>query len=210
MSYLTGSHSIKAGVFLMYGLTGGHNSYTTRTPGQIGGLPVSYTFSNGDADFADAVRGADVHARSAESGSRPVRAGPVADGTPHGQRRAAFDWVHESVPAISEAAGPLVPARSFAAIDNVPNWKDLNPRFGISWDPFGDGKTAIKGGINRYILSATTGIADFFDPAYASVNSTTRIWSDGTATSCPTACSRRRRPTASAGRWRTRTLARWS
>ena len=112
-----------------------------------------------------------------------------------------FDWVHESVPAINEAAGPLVPARSFAAVDNVPNWKDLNPRFGISWDPFGDGKTAIKGGINRYILSATTGIANFFDPANASVNSTTRSWTrPRTATSCPTACSRRRRPTASAAR----------
>ena len=86
--------------------------------------------------------------------------------------------MHESVPAISEPAGPLVPARSFAAVDNVPNWKDLNPRFGIAWDPFGDGKTAIKGGINRYVLSNTTGIANFFDPANASVNSTTRSWAD--------------------------------
>src|SRR5213595_559794 len=43
-----------------------------------------------------------------------------------------FDWVHESVPAISEPAGPLVPARRFAAVDDVPNWKDLNPRFGIA------------------------------------------------------------------------------
>ncbi len=89
------------------------------------------------------------------------------------------------MPAINEPAGPLVPARSFDAIDNVPNWKDLNPRFGIAWDPFGDGKTAVKGGINRYVLSNTTGIANFFDPANASVNSTTRSWADNNGNFLP-------------------------
>jgi hypothetical protein len=178
LSYLTGSHSIKTGVFLMYGLNTGHQSYTTRSPGQINGLPVSYTFSNGVpislTQFATPTYTIDqlnpdlgifvqdqwqLHRVTVNAGLR-------------------FDWVHESVPALNAPAGPLVPARSFAALDNVPNWKDLNPRFGISWDPFGDGKTAIKGGINRYILSATTGIANFFDPAVASVNSTTRSWTD--------------------------------
>src|SRR5262249_40754034 len=96
-----------------------------------------------------------------------------------------YDWVHESVPAINEAAGPLVPARSFGAVDNVPNWKDWNPRLGVVWDPFGDGKTAIKGGINRYVLSNTTGIANFFDPANASVNSTTRSWTDANGNFVP-------------------------
>ena len=179
VSYLTGAHSIKTGVFLMHGLTGGQNSYTTRSPGQIGGLPVSYTFSNGVpislTQFAAPTYTLDQ--------LNPDLGLFVQDQWRLGSRITVnaglrFDWVHESVPAINEPAGPLVPARSFAAIDNVPNWKDLNPRFGISWDPFGDGKTAIKGGINRYILSATTGIANFFDPANASVNSTTRSWTD--------------------------------
>ncbi len=29
------------------------------------------------------------------------------------------------------------------------NWKDLSPRIGAAYDLFGNGKTAIKGGINR-------------------------------------------------------------
>jgi len=180
VSYLTGAHSIKTGVFFMYGLTGGHNSYTTRSPGQIGGVPVSYTFSNGApislTQFAAPTYTLDqLNPDLGLFVQDQWRMGRVTVNA--GLR---FDWVHQSVPAINEAAGPLVPARSFAAVENVPNWKDLNPRFGISWDPFGDGKTAIKAGINRYILSATTGIANFFDPANASVNSTTRSWNDTT------------------------------
>ena len=178
VSYLTGSHSIKTGVFLMYGLTGGQNSYTTRSPGQIGGLPLSYTFSNGTpislTQFAAPTFTLDQ--LNPDLGLFVQDQWRVGRVTVNAGLR--FDWVRESVPAISEAAGPLVPARSFAAVDDVPNWKDLSPRFGISWDPWGDGKTAIKGGLNRYVLSATTGIANFFDPANASVNSTTRSWTD--------------------------------
>jgi hypothetical protein len=89
-----------------------------------------------------------------------------------------FDWLRESVKATSVDAGLLVPARSFPARDDVPNWKDLNPRFGIVWDPAGDGKTAIKFGINRYVGSNTTGLAQLFDQAAGAVNSTTRSWND--------------------------------
>ena len=178
VSYLTGSHSIKTGVFVMYGLTGGHSTYFDRSPGQVNGLPLSYTFSNGNpislTQFAAPTYTLDQ--LNPDLGLFVQDQWRVGRLTVNAGLR--YDWVHESVPAINEAAGPLVPARSFGAVDNVPNWKDLNPRFGVAWDPFGDGKTAIKAGINRYILSNTTGIANFFDPANASVNSTTRSWSD--------------------------------
>jgi hypothetical protein len=185
LSYLTGSHSIKTGVFLMYGLTGGHATYFERSPGQVAGLPVSYTFSNGTpislTQFAAPTYTLDqLNPDLGLFVQDQWRMGRVTVNA--GLR---LDWVHESVPAISEAAGPLVPARSFAAVDNVPNWKDLNPRIGVAWDPFGDGKTAIKAGINRYVLSNTTGIANFFDPANASVNSTTRSWADANGNFLP-------------------------
>ena len=51
LSYVTGAHSVKTGVFWMYGLNGGHNTYTDRAPGQVNGLPVSYTFSGGAPRF---------------------------------------------------------------------------------------------------------------------------------------------------------------
>ena len=91
-----------------------------------------------------------------------------------------FDWLRESVHAPPVPAGLLVPARSFPARTDVPNWKDLNPRFGIVWDPTGAAKTAIKFGINRYVQSNTTGMAQLFDQAAGAVNSTTRSWNDQT------------------------------
>jgi len=178
LSYLAGAHSIKTGLFVMYGLNGGHGTYFDRSPGQVAGLPVSYSFNNGSprslTQFAAPTYTLDQ--------LNPDLGLFVQDQWRMGRftinAGVRFDWVHESVPAISEPAGPLVPARSFAAVDDVPNWKDLNPRFGVVWDPAGDGKTAIKAGFNRYVLSNTTGIANFFDPANASVNSTTRSWTD--------------------------------
>src|SRR5262249_49840193 len=47
VSYLKGAHSLKTGMFWMYGLNGGHSTYFDRSPGQVNGLPVSYVFNNG-------------------------------------------------------------------------------------------------------------------------------------------------------------------
>jgi hypothetical protein len=55
-----------------------------------------------------------------------------------------------SIPAQSAPAGTWVPARDFAAQDGIVNWNTVSPRIGASWDVFGDGRTAIKGGASRY------------------------------------------------------------
>ncbi len=178
VSYLAGDHQIKTGVSWMWGLGGGHRSYTTRGPEQVNGLPVAYTFNNGTptslTQFAAPILTIDQ--LNPDLGIFVQDQWRYKQLTVNGGLR--FDWVRESVPAISIGAGPLVPARSFAPVSDVPNWKDLSPRVGIAWNVFGDGKTAVKGGINRYVQSATTGIANQFDPANASVNSVTRSWTD--------------------------------
>ena len=66
-----------------------------------------------------------------------------------------FDYFNMGIPAQSAAASRWVGARSFAAIDNVPNWKDINPRVGVSYDLFGNGKTAIKASVSRYVSGST-------------------------------------------------------
>ncbi|MGH9145003.1 MAG: TonB-dependent receptor, partial [Vicinamibacterales bacterium] len=55
-----------------------------------------------------------------------------------------------SIPAQSAPAGTWVPARDFAAQDGIVNWNTISPRIGVSWDVFGDGRTAVKGGASRY------------------------------------------------------------
>jgi len=49
-----------------------------------------------------------------------------------------------------------VPERNFAAVKNAPNWRDVNPRLGVSYDLFGDGKTAVKATVGRYISAAAS------------------------------------------------------
>ena len=57
------------------------------------------------------------------------------------------------------AAGPFTPARDFGRIENVPNWKDVDPRFGVAYDLFGNGKTAVKASIGRYVVARSYNIA---------------------------------------------------
>jgi carboxypeptidase family protein len=178
VSLIRGRHSIKTGVFWMYGLGGGHRTYTTRGPTQVNGLPVSYTFFNGVprslTEFASPNYTIDQ--LNPDVGLFVQDQWRVSRLTISAGVR--FDWLRESVKATSVDAGLLVPARSFPARTDVPNWKDLNPRFGIVWDPSSSGKTAIKFGINRYVGSNTTGLAQLFDQAAGAVNSTTRSWND--------------------------------
>jgi hypothetical protein len=180
VSFVTSRHNIKTGVFWMYGLGGGQRAYNVRAPAQIGGLPVTYTFLNTRPTSLTQFVSPNLQVDQLN----PDLAIFVQD-----QWRLSrftisaglrYDWLRESVAASSVPAGALVPPQSFPAIENVPNWKDLSPRFGIVWDPAGDAKTAIKFGINRYVSSATTGIANLFDPFGPgnSFGSTARTWGD--------------------------------
>ena len=80
--------------------------------------------------------------------------------------------------AIDEPAGPLVDARSLPEVDCIPCWHDINPRTGIVWDMFGNGKTALKASFGRYVGLASYIWARQFSPQSATVSSTTRSWND--------------------------------
>ena len=180
LSLIRGRHSVKSGIFWMYGLGGGHRTYTTRAPTQVNGLPVSYVFASGIprslTQFASPIDTVDQ--LNPDLGLFVQDQWRLDRVTINAGVR--FDWLRESVAPTSVPAGLLVPARTFPARTDVPNWKDLNPRFGIVWDPTGSAKTAIKFGINRYVQSNTTGLAQLFDQAAGAVNSTTRSWNDQT------------------------------
>lgn len=61
-----------------------------------------------------------------------------------------FERFTMSIPQQSAGAGRWVPAREFAEQSNLVNWNTLSPRFGIAWDVFGNGSTAVKGGLSKY------------------------------------------------------------
>jgi hypothetical protein len=80
------------------------------------------------------------------------------------------------VPAMSAPAGRFVPERTFEAIKDTPNWKDVSPRFGAAYDLLGNGKTAIKGNIGLYLQSEGTGFANTYNPQIFATD--IRTWTD--------------------------------
>ncbi len=89
-----------------------------------------------------------------------------------------YDHHNASVPEQHLPAVQFVGARDFAAIQNVPNWSDVSPRLGVSYDLFGSGKTAVKATLNRYVAAETMAFAQANNPVLTSVNSATRVWTD--------------------------------
>jgi hypothetical protein len=87
-----------------------------------------------------------------------------------------YDNLHAAVPAQHLKAGQFVPERNFAEVKNAPNWKDINPRVGASYDLFGTGRTVAKFTIGRYISGGS--LATNVNPVNTSVNNATRTWTD--------------------------------
>ena len=175
-SYVTGSHNVKIGMSFLTTIV--VEGYTLRSPADVGGLPVSYSFRSGVPTQLTQFVSPNYTARRL----RPDLGLFAQDQwridrftLSYGLR---FDYNRGSVPAFTRPAGPLSDAQSFPDVDCVPCWKDMNPRFGVAWDVFGDGKTAAKFGINRYVQASTTGLSNLFAPDSATINSTTRSWTD--------------------------------
>ena len=98
-----------------------------------------------------------------------------------------FDYFNAAVPAQDQAEllarfglynPPWVPVRKFEPVKNVPNWKDISPRMGGAYDLFGDGKTAVKASLSRYVAGQTVAIADANNPVNKQIASVTRTWND--------------------------------
>jgi hypothetical protein len=73
---------------------------------------------------------------------------------------------------------PWVGQQAFAAVDGIPNWKDINPRLGASYDLFGNGRTAVKYSIGRYVAKTNVDVATLLNPITTSANTARRAWND--------------------------------
>ncbi|HLG56519.1 MAG TPA: carboxypeptidase regulatory-like domain-containing protein [Vicinamibacterales bacterium] len=179
MSYVTGAHNFKTGFNIIRGNVTGN---TINRADDVRGLPISYTFTNNVPTsmtlFAD--RNSDAHmdhdlALYAQDQWTLQRLTLNL-----GLR---FDWIAQSLGAVDHPANALFPAYSSPALERTPNWKDLSPRIGAAYDLFGNGRTAIKGGINRYVAGASTGVASLYGPT--ANFSTTRNWTDANGNYLP-------------------------
>ena len=89
-----------------------------------------------------------------------------------------YDSIDTSYPDYDLAATGILPARSFPGAD-VLSWKDFSPRMGLAYDVFGDGRTALKASLSRYVQAETHGTTKYLaDPTFAAGGKLTRSWND--------------------------------
>ena len=89
-----------------------------------------------------------------------------------------YDYLHAWVPAGSRPTGVFSPGFSFGEVNNVPDWKDINPRLGAAYDIFGNGKTAVKFSWGRYDEAESLTIAAASNPENAISTTGSRTWVD--------------------------------
>jgi hypothetical protein len=168
LSYVTGAHAMKVGVQQRFGWQRDTREdinadliqqYRNGVPTQVTvfNTPTS-SRNNVDADLG-------VYAQDTWTRGRITLAPGVR-----------FDYFHTSVPEQSVPAGRFVPARQFAAIPDIASWKNVSPRLGVSYDLFGDGRTAIKGNAGAFVQSQGTGFAATYNPVVISTD--VRTWND--------------------------------
>jgi hypothetical protein len=87
-----------------------------------------------------------------------------------------WDYLNNKVGAQDAPGGTWIGPRHFDELSDVPNFNDLSPRLGVAYDLFGNGKTAVKGTLSRYVQTSTVGFARLLNPLNTSVNNATRPW----------------------------------
>ncbi|MEQ1870399.1 MAG: TonB-dependent receptor [Vicinamibacterales bacterium] len=168
-SYVTGSHSIKTGLTLLHGW---RRAYQT-----INGN-IDYTFRNG-VPLSVNIWAAPIELKErekAELGLYVQDQWTVNRLTLNLGLR--YDYLNSFVPAQKLPANQYLPERSYAAVPNVPNFKDVNPRAGVAWDIFGTGKTALKGNVGRYVGGVGVDLARAANPVATVVSTASRNWTD--------------------------------
>ncbi len=174
LSYITGSHAFKFGANNAYG----YHENTTYVSNQNG---ISYRFNNG---VPNSVR---------------LRALPVTQKIAVDQDFGLFaqdkwtmnrltlsyglryDHFVNSFPAQTLGVSPLTPNRnqSFPVTKNL-SYNDITPKSQLAYDVFGDGKTAIKVSLNKYLQGlGTTGTLTGGPNPIANLSLVAdRVWTD--------------------------------
>ena len=90
-----------------------------------------------------------------------------------------FDYLNNKVEAQDTPGGHVDrPAALRRADRRAELARTSSPRLGVAYDLFGNGKTALKATMSRYVETTTVGFARLLNPINTTVNTATRTWSD--------------------------------
>lgn len=88
-----------------------------------------------------------------------------------------FEYFNSKIKEQWRQDGRFVPGAIFPEVDATPIWKDVSPRFGLAYDVFGDSKTALKFGANKYVRPMAGSFAKRYNPIRG-LATDTRDWFD--------------------------------
>jgi hypothetical protein len=166
MAYVTGSHNAKVGFQYNWG-TYVNTRETNADLQQVysNGQPISVTVYNTPLRYKDALLGdLGIYAQDTWTLDRLTLNAGIR-----------WEMLKHEVSKQSSGTGRFIGERNFDPIP-MPTWKDFAPRFGVVYDLFGNAKTALKFGVNRYNESRTTFFANRYNPL--ALTSASLPWTD--------------------------------
>ncbi len=98
-----------------------------------------------------------------------------------------FDRAWSYFPEVTFGPLPFLPqVVTYPRTDGVNSYKDLSPRGGFAMDVFGNGKTAVKVNVGRYLQAAQNGLSYTISrPSSRLTTSVTRTWTDANGNFTP-------------------------
>jgi hypothetical protein len=169
VSYVTGSHALKAGLSDTWASAAGSS--------QSNIYAMEFQFNNGVPNQLT-MRATPLENKSILKAELAMY---VQDRWTIGRMTAnaglRYDYHSGYWPELHLGPGTWVPTRdiTFPKTD-AQSWHDFSPRLGLAYDLFGNGRTAVKVSAGRYVLAAAATAGS--SPSGSLANSTNRAWND--------------------------------
>ncbi len=172
VSYVTGSHNVKVGISDEQAF----NDESRTNNNQVDGL--NYLFLGGKPNQLAYFAGPffQQERQNHEIGLYAQDAWKIHRLTVNLGIR--WDYLTMGFPEADLPAGQWVPARHVGKVSGVPEWSDINPRLGVSYDVFGNGRTAVKFSVGRFNQLSRSDMTRRFHPFTSSISNASRNWSD--------------------------------
>jgi len=170
VSYVTGSHNMKFGAQFSQGIRKLATEPLNAALVQVyqAGVPVSVTLSNTPVRYANSVRadlgfyGQDTYTMHRLTLNYGMR----------------WEYFNAFINEEASTPGRWIGARSYPG-ETLPTWGGVGgftPRFGAVYDTFGNGKTALKFGVNKYNRQLVDDLTNRYNPIRPQTASVT--WRD--------------------------------
>ena len=175
LSYVTGSHSMKVGYQGAFQIasTIRHANPTLLSYNFNQGVPNAFTVRIPEWGTADRTWTQSLFAQDTWTRGRLTLQGALRYDRAWSYSPAGLSGTNTAAPQLGLAAF------TFPRTPSVDAFNDISPRFGVAYDVFGKGRTALKFSGGRYVGAATNGLAyTRNNPAVRTVSSVSRGWTD--------------------------------